>query len=312
MQNRTKNQLILSGILATILLIYVLVSRALGAGTGGAIASLFMPIGIVAIVGGIIVALAFARKGHRIREGVLVGIYIGVAIALIVLGSFAVAAGNMGGLTVMTMIGVAMICAGPFLLWLLITFPPHDQEIMKRKTGTFAAIRVPTLFGRSENAKATTTKADPRKKKQIFMSYRREDSLDVAGRIYDRLVQEFGKEAIFKDIDSIPFGVDFRKHLKDTIDKCDIALIVVGDRWLSVTDANGQRRLDSPADFVRIELESALQREIPVIPVLIKDAKMPDEAELPDSLKEFAYRNGTVVRHDPDFHSDMDRLIKSL
>jgi hypothetical protein len=309
MQNRTKNQLILSGLLLAILLVYVLVSRALGSATGGAIASLFMPVGVVTLVGGVLVAIAFARKGHSIREGALVGVYIGVAISLIVLGSFAIAAGNMGGITSLTLIGVGMICAGPLLLWLLVTFPPYDQDVMKRKTGEFAAIRVPTLFGRSEKSK-TTSMTKPRK--QIFISYRREDSLDVAGRIYDRLVQEFGKESIFKDIDSIPFGVDFRKHLRDTIDKCDIALIVVGDRWMSVTDAHGQRRLDSQADFVRIELEAALQREIPVIPVLIRNAAMPDEADLPDSLKEFAYRNGTVVRHDPDFHTDMDRLIKSL
>jgi len=149
-------------------------------------------------------------------------------------------------------------------------------------------------------------------KKRIFLSYRREDSADVAGRIYDRLTQTFDKSQVYKDVDSIPLGVDFRKHLQRTVESCDVLLAVVGDRWLSAAHASGARRIDDPKDFVRIELEVALQRDIPVIPLLVRGAVVPQETELPPVLASLSYRNGTSVRPDPDFHRDMDRLIQSL
>ena len=149
-------------------------------------------------------------------------------------------------------------------------------------------------------------------KDSIFISYRRDDSADVTGRIYDTLTQRFGKEAIFKDIDSIPFGVDFRKHLKEVIGSCGVLIAIIGDHWLTISDQEGQRRLDDPADYVRIEIESALQRDVPVIPLLVKGARMPKEGELPREMKDLAFRNGSMVRNDPDFHPDMDRLIKNL
>lgn len=148
--------------------------------------------------------------------------------------------------------------------------------------------------------------------KKIFLSYRREDSADVAGRIYDRLTQVFEKAQVFKDVDSIPLGVDFRKHLQETVSSCDVVLVVMGDDWLTAATADGSRRIDNPKDFVRIEVETALQRDIPVIPVLVRGAGIPDERDLPGDLSALAYRNGIAVRSDPDFHRDMDRLVKSL
>lgn len=145
----------------------------------------------------------------------------------------------------------------------------------------------------------------------VFLSYRRDDSADVTGRIYDRLVQRFGREQIFKDVDSIPLGVDFREHLGDVVGRCSVVLVVIGDRWLSA-GAPGARRLDDAADFVRIEIESALERRIPVVPVLVRGAAIPGDTELPQSLRQLAYRNGLAVRADPDFHRDMDRLIAGL
>ena len=144
---------------------------------------------------------------------------------------------------------------------------------------------------------------------KIFISYRRQDSADITGRIYDRLIQRFGKEQIFKDVDSIPLGVDFREHLNRMVGNCDVVLAVMGDRWLTADDPDRNRRLDDPKDFVRIELEAALERKIPVIPVLVREAQMPEERELPAALAALAYRNGIAVRTDPDFHHDMDRLI---
>ena len=144
----------------------------------------------------------------------------------------------------------------------------------------------------------------------IFVSYRRHDSSDVTGRIYDRLTQHFGKQSVFKDVDSIPLGVDFRQHLSDSVSQCDVLLAVIGRQWAA--GSAGRPGLDDARDFVRIEVEAALQRNIPVVPVLVQGASVPGEEELPETLRSLAYRNGIAVRPDPDFHQDMDRLIKGI
>lgn len=149
-------------------------------------------------------------------------------------------------------------------------------------------------------------------KNSIFISYRRHDSMEVVGRIYDHLVREFGEEAIFMDVDSIPFGVDFRKFLREVVGQCGVLLAIVGDRWLDAVDDDGNLRLMSEDDYVRIEIASALQRDVPVVPVLIRGQKMPSKEKLPEDLQDFVYRNATSIRNDPDFRNDMERLIEGL
>lgn len=144
---------------------------------------------------------------------------------------------------------------------------------------------------------------------RILISYRREDSADVTGRIDDRLVQQFGRVAVFMDVDSIPFGVDFRKYLDQQVAKCDVFLAVIGPDWDGSKHNDGKSRLEDPRDFVRIEIESALKREILVIPVLVRGAKTPVTYGLPTSLQELSYRHGLEVRSGSDFRRDMDRLI---
>jgi len=146
----------------------------------------------------------------------------------------------------------------------------------------------------------------------VFISYRRMDSQYIADRIYDWLVPEFGTDNVFKDVDSIPPGRDFRRILQDAFARCDALLVVIGPRWLGETDAAGRRRLDDPWDFVRIEIETALQRDIPVIPLLVAGAPLPRWEDLPPSLQELVYRHAMPVRPDPDFRHDMGRLIKAL
>jgi hypothetical protein len=146
----------------------------------------------------------------------------------------------------------------------------------------------------------------------IFISYRRNDSSDVTGRIYDRLVQHFGSENIFRDIDSIPLGVDFRKHLADSVGQCHLLLVVIGKNWLTTDETNQRRNLGDPRDFVRIEVESACQRDIPIIPLLVQGMTMPREEELPPSLQSLAYHNAISIRSDPDFHQDVERLIRGI
>lgn len=146
----------------------------------------------------------------------------------------------------------------------------------------------------------------------LFISYRRSDSADIVGRIYDSLVEVFGRESIFKDVDSIPLGVDFKQYLDQKVSECRVLLAVIGDDWLDARDAQGQRRLDDPDDFVRIEIQSALERDIPVIPLLVRGAQMPDEDRLPPDLHKLVYKNGMPIRPDPDFHHDIDRLVAAL
>jgi hypothetical protein len=146
----------------------------------------------------------------------------------------------------------------------------------------------------------------------IFISYRRVESIHQAGRIYDDLVAHFGKAAVFKDVDSIPAGVDFRSHLNQVLATCQAACVIVGPAWLSQTTADGQRRLDGPQDFVRIEVEALLARNIPVIPILIDGATIPAADDLPESLQALSFRQAVAVRADPDFHHDMEKVIAAL
>jgi len=146
---------------------------------------------------------------------------------------------------------------------------------------------------------------------KVFISYRRDDSAGHAGRVHDRLGHEFGADLLFMDVDSIPLGVNFIKVLRDEVSKCEVLLAVIGPNWLNSSDEEGRRRLDNPNDFVRIEIATALQRDIPVIPILLDGAKIPKISQLPKDLRELAVRNGLEVRH-TSFHSDMDKLIRGL
>ncbi len=193
----------------------------------------------------------------------------------------------------------------------------------KRKRATPSLTREPRLqdLPTADRPKSTVPGSSAEAKKphpaaeafgRIFVSYRRSDSADVSGRIYDRLIARFGKNLVFKDVDSIPLGIDFKEYLDRKVSECDVLLAIIGDHWIDARDANGKRRLDDPADFVRIEIESALERGIPVIPLLVHGAQMPAEENLPFSLRKLVYRNGIPIRPDPDFHRDMDRLISAL
>jgi hypothetical protein len=146
---------------------------------------------------------------------------------------------------------------------------------------------------------------------KIFVSYRRDDSAGHAGRVTDRLEREFGRDLLFMDVDGIPLGVNFVKVLNEEVAKCGALLAVIGPNWLDVRDDDGNRRLDNPNDFVRIEIAAALQRNIPVIPILLDGARMPRASQLPDDLRELTSRHGLDVRH-ASFHNDMEKLIHGL
>jgi hypothetical protein len=147
---------------------------------------------------------------------------------------------------------------------------------------------------------------------KIFISYRRKDSADVCDRIYGTLVKHFGKDCIVRDIDNIPLGVDFRDYLSGILRQSVVELVVIGPEWVSITDEAGNRRLDNPADFVRLEVETAINRKVFIIPVTVMNANLPQQQNLPQSLQPLVYRNGMAVRRDPDYKGDMERLIKGI
>jgi formylglycine-generating enzyme required for sulfatase activity len=146
---------------------------------------------------------------------------------------------------------------------------------------------------------------------KIAISYRRADTEVMAGRIRDRLADRYGDDAVFMDIDNIPFGKDFRLHIREAIVQSDTLLVIVGPRWLGA-GRGGVRRIDNETDFVRLEVETALSKGIPVIPVLVGSAGMPQPAQLPESLKNFAFLNAAPVDTGRDFHQHMERLIRSI
>ncbi len=147
--------------------------------------------------------------------------------------------------------------------------------------------------------------------RKVFLSYRREDSAAAAGRLSDRLVAELGDRNVFMDVDGVALGADFVKRLIEEVTCCDFLLAVIGPKWLEAADEAGDRRLDDPNDFVRVEIAAALQRDIPVIPILLDGTKIPRADRLPEDLKHLSRRNGLDVRQ-ASFHSDVGRLIREL
>jgi hypothetical protein len=146
---------------------------------------------------------------------------------------------------------------------------------------------------------------------RIFISYRHEETPFAAGRLFDRLVAHFGEGQIFMDIDTIQPGDDFAEVITSAVASCNVLLVLIGDRWLTITGDDGQRRLDHPEDFVRLEIQAALTQKIRVIPVLVGGARMPRAAELPDGLAKLAHRQA-VELSPARFDSDIGRLLRVL
>jgi hypothetical protein len=146
---------------------------------------------------------------------------------------------------------------------------------------------------------------------QIFISYRREESRWSARSLRDRLCRDFDPEQIFMDIDAIALGEDFVKAIETTVAKCDVLVAVIGNNWLTSKDERGNRRLDNPEDFVRMEIGAALKRDISVIPVLVDRASMPRATDLPEDLKPLVRRNALQIT-DTSFDGDCQRLAAAI
>lgn len=145
----------------------------------------------------------------------------------------------------------------------------------------------------------------------IFINYRREDSAGFAGRLSDSLGAWFGPERVFRDVGGIDYGEDFEAAIDSKLEESGAIVVVIGDRWTSVTNADGTRRLDDPQDYVTREIAVALANGVSVVPVLIGDASMPRHEDLPAPLKDLAKRNAITVS-DERWSFDVERLAKVL
>jgi hypothetical protein len=146
---------------------------------------------------------------------------------------------------------------------------------------------------------------------RIFISYRRQETAYPAGWLYDRLAGRLGEGQIFKDVDSIHPGDDFVEVITAAVAECDVLLALIGDRWLTITGEDGKPRIEDPEDFVRLEIEAALARDVLVIPVLVDGAEMPHADELPPSLAPLAHRQALELSP-AHFNVDLSRLLTAL
>jgi len=143
---------------------------------------------------------------------------------------------------------------------------------------------------------------------KIVISYRRADTEEITGRVFDRLCDRFGRRSVFMDIDNIPAGKDFRTHVDDALEKADVMLAIVGPGWVNVQ--RGHSTLHT--DWVGVEVESALKKKLRIIPVLVRGAKMPEPEALPSAMRGFVYLNAVRVDGGQDFNAHMRRLISEI
>ncbi len=125
---------------------------------------------------------------------------------------------------------------------------------------------------------------------RVFISYRRDDTQGVAGRLYDDLVDKLGEDHVFRDVDGIDPGRDFVQVLEEALEAVSVLVVLIGEQWATIEDSSGKRRIDSPDDLVRMEIARALERDIIVMPVLVEGAKLPESDDLPAELRPLCRR----------------------
>ena len=146
---------------------------------------------------------------------------------------------------------------------------------------------------------------------RIFVSYRREDTRHIAGRLSDRLEHKFDGSHVFMDVDTIEPGADFIAAIQQAVLQCDVLIAIIGRKWLTLEDGHGKRRIERPDDYVALEISTALQRGIPVIPVLVDEAAMPRPEELPVHLQAITRRNAARLDHET-FRTDIQRILTAV
>lgn len=144
----------------------------------------------------------------------------------------------------------------------------------------------------------------------VFISYRREDTSGEANHLASDLGEALGRDSVFIDIDAIAPGVDFEQRIDATLGSCEVVLVLIGNRWLAATDADGNRRLDAEGDFVRSEIAKALSRpDVDVVPVLVDNARMPSAAELPEDIAPLAKINALELSN-RRWRYDVEQIVR--
>ncbi|MEM0895723.1 MAG: TIR domain-containing protein, partial [Verrucomicrobiota bacterium] len=145
---------------------------------------------------------------------------------------------------------------------------------------------------------------------RLFICYRREDiaAQATAPRVYEKLIARFGEERVFWDIDRMKIGCDYRVQIDEQVGKCHVMLALIAGDWLKIM----RERIDRERDDVRLEIEIALKRNIPIVPLMLNGAEMPSSHELPSPMEDFAFRHGFEVDYVKRFHQDMDELIELI
>jgi hypothetical protein len=151
-----------------------------------------------------------------------------------------------------------------------------------------------------------------RQVRSVFLSYRRDDSLDATHRLYETLSDRLGAGVVLMDLDGIPPGADFQHFINAAVSGCQIFLVIIGNHWANALDEQGSRRLDQPNDFVRLEIRIALQLNKRVIPVLVGRAAMPTEDMLPVDIRALAFRQAVELRPGPAYQDQMAKLVALL
>jgi hypothetical protein len=145
----------------------------------------------------------------------------------------------------------------------------------------------------------------------IFISYRRQDTGGHVGRLADELGRRLRSTTVFFDVTAIPDGEDFITAIQEQIRKSDVVLIAIGRQWIDARDDQDRRRLDDPEDLVRLEIETALEAKVRIVPILIEDAAMPRADQLPGSIRKLHRLNARKLRN-ADWEPDIERLVAGL
>jgi hypothetical protein len=145
----------------------------------------------------------------------------------------------------------------------------------------------------------------------VFISYRRDNTAGEARALSNDLISRLGENSVFMDVDSIALGRDFRSVLQETTASCDLMLVLIGKNWADAKDESGRTRLENPEDYVRLEIEAALKRNIPVTPVLVQGAQMPGPEQLPIEIRDLGYRNGFEISNNR-WGSDVREMMRRL
>jgi hypothetical protein len=143
----------------------------------------------------------------------------------------------------------------------------------------------------------------------VFISYRRETAAGEARALFNDLAALLGKSSVFMDVDSISLGRDFRSVLQKMLGSCDLMLVIIDKDWAGIKNEAGRTRLEDPGDYVRLEVEAALKRDIVVTPVLVKGAHMPAGEQLPAEIRDLVYRNGFELSYNR-WESDVREIIR--